>query len=50
MKSKFKTCPNEIVYIDTQLNLKMTLKDISEKFRFKPEELNLDLLDVQADK
>lgn len=28
----------------------MTLKDISDKFRFKPEYLNLDLLDVQADK
>lgn len=28
----------------------LTLKDISDKFRFKPEYLNLDLLDVQADK
>ncbi|CAK87578.1 unnamed protein product (macronuclear) [Paramecium tetraurelia] len=48
MKKKFRQCPEEVVYLDD--GKEMTLKDIQKRFKFKTEELNIDLLDVQADK
>lgn len=50
MKKKFRNCPHVVVYYDEVTKKQLTLKDISNRFRIKPDELNLDILDVQADK
>ena len=49
MKNKFEYNRSDFVYLDEVTNQKLNLEDILEKFKIEADELNLDMLDVQAD-
>lgn len=50
IKKKMKTEENEVVCFDKKLNKEMTLKEVFTSMDLKPYDLNVDMLDVHADR
>ena len=50
IKKKMKTAANEVVCVDKKLKKEMTLKEVFESMNLKPYDINVDMLDVHADR